>query len=65
MVYEISEDSFLLGKYAEKFSRGKVLDVGCGTGRISIEFAKLNKRVTSLDSSEIMLRYLRKKISSF
>lgn len=34
---------------------GPVLDLACGTGRLSIEFAKLGYDVTALDSSEGML----------
>ena len=46
MVYEISEDSFLLGKYAEKFSRGKVLDVGTGNGYSNRQVIKMIEEVS-------------------
>ena len=28
MIYEPSEDSFLLAKYVDKFAKGKILDIG-------------------------------------
>ena len=30
MIYEPAEDSYLLEKYVTKYSKGKVLDMGCG-----------------------------------
>ena len=32
MIYDPAEDSFLLQKYVNKHAKGKVLDVGCGSG---------------------------------
>lgn len=32
MIYEPAEDSFLLKKYVKRFARGKVLEVGVGSG---------------------------------
>ena len=45
------------------------LDIGCGTGRISLTLAKLGANVTSLDLSMVMLEHLksearRKKVAS-
>lgn len=37
-----------------------VLDVGCGTGALTIEVARRVRRVTALDVSPVMLRYLRR-----
>ncbi|MFA6105765.1 MAG: methyltransferase domain-containing protein [Patescibacteria group bacterium] len=39
----------------------KVLDVGAGTGRLSVSFARLGAGVTALDVSETMLQELSKK----
>src|SRR5438128_9240335 len=35
---------------------GRVLDLGCGTGRVAIPLAALGHRVTAVDLSEEMLR---------
>lgn len=40
----------------------RVLDAGCGTGRFSIEFAKLGCQVTLLDISEEQLRIAKEKL---
>ena len=39
----------------------KILDVGCGTGRHSIELAKRGYNVTGIDLSESMLKHAREK----
>ena len=41
-----------------------VLDIGAGTGRLSVEVAKHAAKVTAVDTSEDMLKILRKKNSS-
>lgn len=50
----VSEVDFLLDEL-ELPAGGSVLDVGCGTGRHSIELAKRGYRVTGLDLSHEML----------
>lgn len=42
---------------------GKVLELGCGTGRVLIPLAEKGFRVTGLDSSEAMLRICRTKLA--
>ena len=44
-------------------SDGRVLDLACGTGRISIALAREGVNVTAIDSSEGMLKLFRKKLS--
>lgn len=39
-----------------------VIDIGCGTGRVSLELAQLGCHVTGVDLSETMLEEFRKKI---
>ena len=46
-VYEPAEDSFLLAKVVRKYARGKVLDVGTGSG-IQALTAKKNRNVTAV-----------------
>ena len=48
-------------KEAEK-SPGPILEIGCGTGRITKEIAKLGKEVIAVDSSAAMLGILRDKL---
>jgi len=45
-MYEPRDDSFLLEKYVKKLAKGKVLDMGTGSG-IQIEAALKNKKVNS------------------
>jgi len=47
-----------------KQSKANVLDVGCGTGNLTIKFIELGYKVTALDISENMLKILDDKISS-
>jgi len=48
-IYEPREDSYLLQKYVEKYSYGKVLDIGTGTGIQAITASKKAKKVIATD----------------
>lgn len=48
-------------EYAKK-QNGNILELGCGTGRVSIELAKAGYFVTGLDLSESMLKIYKNKI---
>ncbi len=48
-VYCPSDDSFLLGDYVEKYSFGKVLDLGTGSGYLGIIAALKGNKVTFAD----------------
>ena len=50
-------------EYAKK-QNGNILELGCGTGRVSIELAKSGFSVTGIDLSEQMLAVYKDKIKS-
>lgn len=43
-------------------SGGPILDIACGTGRLSLEFARAGYKVTSVDNSEGMLEVFKEKL---
>ena len=45
-------------------SRGQVLELGCGTGRITVPLAEAGFRVTGLDNSTQMLALARERVSA-
>lgn len=47
--------NFLIHKFAQKQENQKILNIGCGTGRHDIEFAKLGYQMTGIDFSEDMI----------
>ncbi|MFH1506427.1 MAG: HemK2/MTQ2 family protein methyltransferase [archaeon] len=48
-VYEPREDSYLILKQVSKFAKGKVLDMGTGSGVLAIEAAKYADEVLAVD----------------
>jgi len=61
MIYEPNEDSFLLAAYVKKLARGKVLDMGSGSG-IQAEVALENtKDVLAVDINQDAVDYCRNK----
>lgn len=58
---EPEETKFYIDK-VKQFG-GPVLDLACGTGRLSIEFAKLGYDVTAIDSSKGMLDIFKAKLN--
>ncbi len=61
MIYEPREDSFLLAKYVDKFAKGKVLDLGTGSG-IQAEIAlKYTKNVLAVDIDKKAVDFVKKK----
>ena len=47
-VYEPAEDSWLMSRHIPKF-KGSVLEIGCGSGIISIHLAQRGNQVTAID----------------
>ncbi len=47
-----------------KITNKEVLELGCGTGRITLELAKRAKQVTAIDDDQNYLDYLEQKIQS-
>ncbi len=52
MIYHPAEDSFLLGKQVKKFAKGKVLDMGSGSGYQALIALKKTKNVLTADISK-------------
>lgn len=50
MIYEPEEDSYLLEKYVKKLAKGKVLDLGTGSGIQALAAKKTCKEVKAADS---------------
>ena len=61
MIYEPSEDSYLLAKYVDKFSKGKVLDLGTGSGIQAETALKHTKEVLATDISKEAVKFVKKK----
>lgn len=61
MIYEASEDSFLLAKYVEKYSRGRVLDMGSGSGYLAEIAFKKTKDVIAVDINKEAVNLVKSK----
>ena len=64
--YEPREDSELLGRYVKRYARGRVLDMGTGSGIQAVEAAKKKKvdSVLAVDIDEEVIRKLKKEIKN-
>lgn len=60
MIYEPREDSFLLKKYVSKYTKNKVLDLGCGSGILSLEALKKTNNVLAIDINKEAVEYCKK-----
>jgi len=63
-VYEPQEDSYLLQKFVRKYARGKILDLGTGSGIQALTAAKKKKvkSVLAVDVNPEAIRQLKEKI---
>lgn len=59
-VYEPAEDSILLLKYAGKYRGKRIMEMGCGSGVVSVECA-VNNEVTAVDIMDSAIRVTEKR----
>ena len=61
MIYEPQEDSFLLQKYVRKFAKGRVLDLGTGSGIQALTALEKTPDVLAVDVSDDAVRFVKSK----
>ncbi|TDL34181.1 class I SAM-dependent methyltransferase [Jeotgalibacillus sp. S-D1] len=54
------DDEFFL-ELLKKLNVKKIADLGCGTGRLTIHFAKIGYGITAIDPNEEAIKYAKKK----
>jgi len=57
-IYEASDDSYLLLRHVKSYAKGRILDLGSGSGIIAEECLKYSSNVTAADISEEAIEYL-------
>jgi len=60
MIYEPREDSYLLQKYVKKYAKGKVLDLGSGSGIQAKTALENTKEVLAADIDKEAVEYCKK-----
>ena len=60
MIYEPREDSFMLEKWVKMLSKGKVLDVGTGSGIQAIAALDKAESVIAIDIQEEVVENMKK-----
>ena len=60
MIYEPREDSFLILKYIKDYAKGKILDVGTGSGILAEEASKYGE-VLAVDIDDEVIEFVKKK----
>jgi len=61
MIYDPQEDSFLLQKYVREYAKGRVLDVGTGSGIQALAALEKTPDVLGIDIDEDAVRFLKGK----
>ncbi len=61
MIYKPREDSFLLRKHVRKYAKGKVLDMGTGSGIQALAALENTKDVLAIDINPEAVEILKKK----
>jgi len=59
MIYEPEEDSYLLNKFVKKYAKGKVLDMGTGSGIQALTALENTPDVLAVDINEECVRALK------
>ncbi len=64
-MYAPAEDSLMLEKHSERFSCGRVLDIGTGTGiqALAASKSKSTKRIIAVDVDKEAINYCKRNIS--
>ena len=60
MLYEPAEDSFLLLSFVKDYAKGRMLDMGCGSGILAKEAMKYSNDVFAVDIDEEAIEFCRK-----
>ncbi|MBI2671921.1 DUF2431 domain-containing protein [Candidatus Woesearchaeota archaeon] len=60
MVYEPSDDSFLIQEFVRKYAKGKVLDIGTGSGILAKTALEKTKDVLAVDIDEESVEHCKK-----
>lgn len=64
MIYSPEEDSFLIKEEIKKYAKGRVLDVGTGSGILAEEAALYSEEVVAVDISKEAVDYCKEKIKT-
>ena len=59
-MYEPNDDSYLMEKYIEKFAKGRVLEIGCGSGILMKAALTKTKNVEGVDIDDESLERCKK-----
>lgn len=60
MIYEPSDDSFLIQEQVKKYAKGKVLDIGTGTGILALTAFENTKDVLAVDINPEVIKHCKK-----
>jgi ubiquinone/menaquinone biosynthesis C-methylase UbiE len=64
LIHQELKDDILFAIRLASIYGGRILELGCGTGRLLLPFARTGHSITGLDNSETMLNNSRQKISA-
>ncbi len=61
MLNPFDDDSEFFCKQAEEFAAKTIIDLGCGTGLLTVELAKRGYQITGIEPSKAILSVARTK----